>query len=199
MGHRCAIALLLSCGLQGQGTPPRSAAADYPAHAALPAASIGAEYLVRSVSVRNRTFLARDHLVVEVALYPAVGQTVALSTGHFSLRMNGKKEGVAAQASQFVAAGFKYPDWERRPRLEALGGVNDRAVIVGRPEPRERFPGDPRPAQTRLPAPPRAPEAEAGPEREPPLRAEDAVIEGALLEGETSSARSGLLYFPFKG
>jgi len=38
----------------GEGTEPRSKAADYPAHAVLETLEIGADYLVHSVSGHNR-------------------------------------------------------------------------------------------------------------------------------------------------
>lgn len=65
----------------------------------------------------------------------------------------------------------------------------------------ERFPGDPRPGRTRLPAPSKAPPPDygAGVDREEPLRADEAVAESALREGEASGPFSGYLYFPFKG
>ena len=195
---RAAIAVLLIGPLLG-AIEPKPAASDYPVHGAAGNVALGAEYLVRSFSGRGRTFFAPDHLVVEVAVYPPKGEAVAVSTGQFSLRINGKKEMIPAQGPEFVAAGFKYPDWEQRRRLEAMGGVGNAGVIVGRPEPRERFPGDPRPSVNRLPAPPRAPEDRQGVEPDQPVRAEDVVIECALLEREIRSASAGYLYFPFKG
>jgi hypothetical protein len=187
--------------LAAAGSDPRPKAADYPAHAAMPKAAIGAEYLVRSFSGHNRTFAAPDHLVVEVAVYPAPEEKLPVSTRHFSLRLNGKREVLLPQSPGAVAASMKYPDWERRRRVEAIGGVGDGGVILGRPQPVERFPGDPRPGQTRLPAPPRAPAPEdrAASESEQPVRAEDVLVEFELPEGDAARPVSGYLYFYFKG
>ncbi len=194
------IRLLLCCpAILLAGTEPKSSAIEYPAHGMSGDIAIGAEYLVRSFSGRNQTFFSRDHLVVEVALYPATGQSLQISNGQFTLRIN-KKELIPAQGAEFVAAGFKYPDWQYRPRLEGMAGAGSGGIIVGRPEPRERFPGDPMPGQTRLPPRPRAPEADhTGSETQPSARAEDVVIETALAEGEFAAAAGGHLYFPYKG
>ncbi|MBI3695278.1 MAG: hypothetical protein HY238_10625 [Acidobacteria bacterium] len=190
-----AAVLLLACPLFA-GTEPKPAASDYPVHLSVEAVSLGAEYLVRSVSAHSKTFFAQDHLVVEAALYPSKGRALTVSLGQFSLRVN-KKETIPAQAPQFVAAGFKYPDWERRPTLVGVAGVGDGTVIVGAPQPTERFPGDPT-VRRPLP-PPQAPKAQERDEQEPATRAEDVVVEAAFPEGEIRSAAAGYLYFPYKG
>ena len=186
---------------QATGLPPKPKAAEYPVHASLEKLAIGAEYLVRSFGPRGQTFIVNDYLVVEVALYPAAGQALLVSNGQFTLRMNGKKSVLFAQAPAFVAASLKYPDWERRPTLTGGAGIGDAVVILGQPQSVERFPGDPRPGQTRLPAPPRAPEAEdpSGIDKPPPARADEVVVETALPEGETRQPVAGFLYFAHKG
>lgn len=200
MPSRPALLLALWSGLLwAEGPAPRNSASEYPVHATLASASIGAEYLVRSIPSRGRVFFSPDYLVLEVGVYPATGQTIKIVLEHFALRMNGKKETIAPQSPGFIAAGFKYPDWERRRGLETSAGVGDSTVILGRPQPRSRFPGDPTPSQTRLPPVPRAPEREPAVEREEPARAENVVVEAALAEVETPSPRAGYLYFPFKG
>ncbi len=193
-----ALAFLVSLALLADGVEPKPAATDYPAHATVSNVALGAEYLVRSVWARQRSFFLRDYLVVEAAVYPPKGQTLPVSLGQFSLRLNGKKEAIPSQAPSLVAAGLKYPDWQQRPTLEADAGVGNSEVILGRPPAVGRFPGDP--SARRLPAPPRAPESnETGVEKEPPLRAEDAVVESAFPEGELTSPHAGYLYFAFKG
>jgi len=193
------------CGpLFGQGsfgTTPKSQASEYPVHARVGKFSLGAEYLVHSFSCRNQTFVTSDYLVVEVAGYPAPGEPVEVASGQFVLRLNGKKPLLHAQAPGFVAASLKYPDWERRRSLEVSGGIGDAGVRIGGPARVERFPGDPRPQQTRLPTPPQAPAPQdpSGLDREPPLRAEEAVVEAALPEGKARGPVSGYLYFAYKG
>ena len=179
-----------------EGTAPRAKAAEYRTHGELTKVSIGAEYLVHSFSGRNHTFVARDYLVVEVAVYPGP-EMVSVRNGHFTLRVNGKKQTLFPQPPGFVAASLKYPDWERRPSLEASAGP----VVMGRQERVERFPGDPRAEQTRLPRPPRAPEEESrsGLDSAPQARADEVVVEAALPEVETKLPVSGYLYFAFRG
>ncbi len=195
------VAALL-VGAQGPyGTVPKPTAADYPAHAALGEARLGAEYLVRTVFCRDQSIAVRDYLVVEVALYPPPGKLLTLSADHFTLRLNGKKLVLHPQPPGFVAASLRYPDWEQRPTLVVEGGAGNAGVIIGRPQQTERFPDDNRPARTRLPAPPRAPTPQdpSGLEKETPASPEEAVVETALPEAETKGPVSGYLYFAYKG
>ncbi len=183
-----------------EGTPVKAAAADYPAQARAGKLDLGAEYMVHSFSGHGQMHVARGYLVVEVALYPPRGEEVNVSSGAFSLRINGKKRAVLAQSPGMVAASLKYPDWERRPRLEAGGGLGNTGVIVGRPEPVERFPGDPR-TRYPLPRPPRAPEPEhpGGIERREAPTAAEIAVQSALPEGPARAPVSGFLYFPYRG
>lgn len=183
------------------GTTPRAKAADYPVHTQTGGVALGAEYLVRSIPVRNQTLVTQDYLVVEVALYGLPGQPLMVSDGQFTLRLNGKKQVLHAQAPGFVAASLKYADWEHRPSLVGYGGLGDAGVIIGRPEQTERFPGDNRTSRTRLPAPPRAPAPEdpSGLPKEEVPPPEQLVMEAALPGGPAKGPVSGYLYFAHKG
>ena len=145
--------------------------------------------MVHSFTGRKQTFVARDFLVVEVALFAGPGERLEVSDGHFTLRMN-KKTTLTASAPSFVAASLKYPDWQPRPTLEAGVGVGNGEVILGRPAQVERFPGDQLP-RARLP---RAPEQDHGVERQESVRAEEIVLETALPEGNVLPPVSGFLY-----
>ena len=71
-GARHAVATIpFVCGwLAAQsGTPPKHAVQDYPAHTESDKISIGAEYLVHSFSGGGELYIAKDYLVVEVALF----------------------------------------------------------------------------------------------------------------------------------
>ena len=205
MGSPHWLAVLLAAWpLAGQGpygTTAKPQAADYPVHAQAGPVDVGAEYLVRSIPVRNQTLVASNYLVVEVAIYPPPGQALAVSGGQFTLSLNGNRQLLHAQAPGFVAASLKYADWERRPTLVATGSMGDAGVIIGRPERVERFPGDRRPAQERLPAPPRAPTPEnpSGLPKEEAPRPEEAVVETALPSVQARGPISGYLYFAHKG
>jgi len=199
------VGVVAACGLllgQGSsGTAPKSKASEYALHTEVGKLALGAEYLVHSFSCRNQTFVTSDYLVVEAAVYPAPGEALEVASGQFMLRLNGKGQLLHAQAPGFVAASLKYPDWERRRRLEVGGGIGDVGVRIGGPPRVERFPGDPRPQQTRLPTPPQAPAPQdpSGLDREPPLRAEEAVVVAALPEGKARGPLSGYVYFAYKG
>jgi hypothetical protein len=181
------------------GSEPKAKAADYPVHAAAGTLEIGAEYMVHSFSGRGQTFVTGKYLVVEVALFPH-GKTIGLQQSFFSLRLNGKKQTIAPQAPGFVAASLKYPDWDNQRRLEGYGGMGDTGVILGRPAPAERFPGDPN-ARSRLPNPPRAPEPDqrSGIDKPDQPTADQVALETALPEGSFKTPASGFLYFPYSG
>ena len=177
------------------GTAPKSSEQDYTAHARLEKLSIGAEYLVHSFSGGRETFIAKDYLVVEVAIFPAKGmESFEVSASQFSLRLNGRKAPLEPQAPEFVAASLKYPDWTNHPRAEGAVGP----VVLGAPAPVERFPGDP---QARPPRPiPRAPDDNpSAQEKEPAVKADELAIQAALPDGEHRGPISGYLYFPYQG
>ncbi len=198
---RAPALLLLAAGAAwAQGTTPRSKAAEYPVHGVAGSVAIGAEYMVRSISGQGAMFVARDYLVVEVALYPDPDHPLDVNAGRFTLRLNGKKNVLLPQAPAMVAASLKYADWEQRTNLEATAGAGNVGVIVGRPRSQERFPGDRR-GEDRLPAPPRAPGQEdpSGQEKREPVRAEDVAVTAALPEGRARGPVGGYLYFAYKG
>ena len=76
-----------------------------------------------------------------------------------------------------------------------FGGVG---TILGRPRQQPRFPGDESSPEARQPNLPRVPTQVAPVERRV-VRGEDVVVECALEEGLTTTARRGFLYFPWKG
>jgi hypothetical protein len=174
---------------------PKPKVTDYPVHAELPAISIGAEFLVRSILSAGQSFTSQDYLVADVALYPGKEKQVEVSLKDFFLRVNGKK--LLATPPQFVAAAFRHPEDSRRPRLEAEAGAGDAGVILGRPRASERFPGDPTPRQGRLPDPPRTTRTDAP--APAPVRGEDVAVNDSLPEGECKFAKRGFVYFPYKG
>ncbi len=187
---------LFAISLWAAGTTPKPDAAGYPAHSA----TIGAEYLVHTVFAGGQSFATPDYLVFEVAIYPPKGESTVVSSGDFTLRINGAKHPIFPQPPGFVAASLKYDDWTRRPAVVGTVGMGDAAVIIGRDRRSERFPGDGT-QRTRLPAPPRAPESEdrSGQGNAPSMRPEDVVSEYALPEGPSNGAVSGYLYFAYKG
>ncbi len=192
------LALFCASWLRGQ-TEHKDKATDYPAHMIAGSTSIGAEYLVHSIPAGNQTLVAPDYLVVEVAVFPAGGQSVHIGGDTFALRINGKKFVVAPDSPGMVVASIKYPDWEQRRTAEASASAGNAGVVLGQPPAVGRFPGDP--TTGRLPRAPRAPDIDAqnGVEREKPETAEDVIAKTALPEGPAAKPVSGFLFFSFKG
>jgi hypothetical protein len=79
--------------------------------------------------------------------------------------------------------------------------MGDAGVIVGRPRPVERFPGDPRPGENRLPRTPKAPTAtdRHGIEQQEPVSVDDVVAATALPAGNFNGPVAGYLYFRYRG
>jgi hypothetical protein len=193
---RFAILLVLAAVALGQGTDPKPKAEDYDVHADTPKGALGAEYMVHSFSGQGVTYIAKDYLVVEVALYPPKGETIQVHAANFSLRINGRNTPLAPVAASVVAAALQHPDWQQQgPHVEAGGGVGNTSVILGRPTP-SRLPGE-QPPQ-RLPHP-TGPGNHDGIDRQSPVKAEELVVQAALPEDPYRGSISGYIYFPYKG
>jgi hypothetical protein len=177
-----------------RGLQPKPKASDYPARARGQGVEIGAEYLVHTLKSGDDSFFVPDYLVIEVAIYPAKGETGTISSDQFSLRINGKKQVLWAQPPGFVAASLKYPDWTRKPALQAGAAAGNTGIILGRPASVGRYPGDPE--ARRLPDPPKV---QQQPEKEPQQTGDQAVTETALANGKLEGPVSGYLYFEYKG
>ncbi len=175
------------------GVEPKRAAAEYPAHAKMAGAEIGAEFLGRYLPGEKASHMTGNYLVVEVGFFPALrGKPVVLSSGDFRLRLNGKLD-LVAQSPGLVAGALRNPHWESERGVIASGGVGP-AVVVMRPERRQpRFPGDPE----ALPAPPgreqpKIEDANAGKD------AGDAAIRRALPDETVDRPAAGMLYFAWR-
>ena len=209
MLRRISMALLAAVVLHGQGTRPKAKPADYHAHARVAGFELAADYLAHSMLVEGGVIDVSEYLVIEVAVFPAAGETTRETTGdtpsikseEFTLRLNGRKAALLAQTPGMVAASLKYADWEVRRRLQASAGVGDTGVIVGRPPVTERFPGDPRPRQSRLPRQPKAPDETnpSGEEKPSEMPIEERVQGAAFPDGVANRPVSGYLFFPFRG
>jgi hypothetical protein len=176
------------------GTVPKASELDYPVRAKLEKLSIGAEYLVHSFSSGREMFIAKDYLVVEVALFPAKGEKNLVIAAHFSLRVNGRKQALLPQAPEFVANSLKYPDRQSGPH--AVAGLGP--LVLGQPRTTERFPGDPN-ARTGAPPPQSPTDNPTGADQQPPVTADELALQTALPEGEHRGPASGFLYFPYRG
>src|SRR5450755_1453759 len=88
----------------GQGTEPKRKPDDYDVHAQARGAVVGAEFMVHSFSRGEQSYVAQDYLVVEVALFPPKGETLAVQNGNFQLSINGRKQLLQPQPVTMVAA-----------------------------------------------------------------------------------------------
>lgn len=193
--------LLVSMGVAfGQGSEPKPKAEDYEVHASTPTAIIGAEYMVHSFSRGDKAFLAKDYLVVEVALYPPKDTIFQIQNADFSLRINGKKAVLMPEAVSMVVASLQHPEWEQpKPNGEIDAGTGNAGVAIGGP-PRNShpFPGSNEPG-TELPPRVDVPKDNpTGMEKEV-VKADVVAVETALVEGPHHSAISGFLYFSYRG
>ena len=178
---------LVSCAWAG--TAPKPKPGDYPVQARVGDIDIAAAYLVHTLPAESTNFLVPDYLVVEIAIYPPKSQAVAASAGQFRLRVNKKKE-VLADTAEMVAMSLKYPHWEGH-KIEPQVGVGP--VILGREQPSERFPGDPRPNIGQGPKP-----TKVG--VDPPAQtAAEAAVALAFPDCPCQRAVSGYLYFRYDG
>lgn len=188
-------AAVIGAAALAQGTDPKPKASEYPVHGAAGEVGIGVEYMVRAISTPKASFMTDDYLVVEVALYPPAGG-ITVNAQEWTLRINEKKEELMSQTPGMVAASLKYPDWSQRPRVMAGAGP----IILGQPQPVERFPGDNRPAQSRVPGQiPRVPTRQDTGVEEEPVDINDVILRAALPEGPFRGPVSGYLFFPWRG
>ena len=180
------------------GTEPKARAEEYPAHATAGTTGIGAEYLVRMVPGKESSYFAGDYLVVEVAVFPRLGNPLTVSGSDFGLRINGAKRVILPVTPGLVAAAAKYEDWNGQKGVVASGGMGPGVIVYG-PRQSGRFPGDPNDPSRRTPRP--VPTHQPGGMEAPVNEAEataKAIIDAAIEEGQTEKPRSGALYFPWK-
>lgn len=177
------------------GLDPRPSATDYPHHAALPKAALGADYHGRAFDSKTGSFFTQDYLVVEVAVFPA-GAPLEFSPAHFRLRLNGKQPELLPVTPGTVALALRNPDhYEQRPGIVAGGGVGGGQVIFGRPRRTERFPGDP---EARVPT--GGPGSEQAQTPGLLLGAAEAAEKFGLSRVEAPPAgAAGLVYFYWRG
>ena len=97
---------------QSKGMPPRASAADYQAQAQAGTLTIAAEFKGHSVPTLQGALSTEDYVVIETGLFGSPGARILLSSGDFSLRINGKKTPLPSQPYGLVAGSVKDPEWE---------------------------------------------------------------------------------------
>jgi hypothetical protein len=193
---RYLVCLCLAGVAWAQGTDPKAKADDYEVHARLKGVDLGAEYMVYSIFSEGKTFLAEDHLVVEVALFPPKGTPLTAAGGEFTLRVDGKT--LRPVSPQMVVMAMQRRNWSYPRGPQATVGRGDDVVVLGGPSQQMPPYGVPR---GRTPAPPRAPEPEnrSGLPSAEPVRLDEVIVKTAFPDGDFRGPVSGYLYFPFTG
>jgi hypothetical protein len=117
---------------ESKGMPPRATPGDYQAHTQAGAATLAAEFVRHSVPTPEATYSTEDFVVVEAGLFGPPQARLRLSTGDFSLRINGKKVALPSQPYGLAFSSLKDPEWEPpakaktdKPTLDAGGGKPD--------------------------------------------------------------------------
>jgi len=100
--------LLVFAWAAPKGTAPRSSASDYPSHAQQEGVSVGAKLLTSS-EVR-KTFVSDLNnccVVVEVAVFPKAGQSLAISLDDVMLRIAGRDTAARPSSATVISAALQ--------------------------------------------------------------------------------------------
>lgn len=193
------LCLTTLCRETGAATAPRASASDYPVQCKTSGLTLAAEYFGRSAptgaTTGEATIFTGYYLVVEVAVYPDRGQTVAVKPFELRLFINGAKAGLLPQSSSLVAGTLKYHGYEQGLGVDT--GVGP-IFIPGRSRQGPSFPGDPTDRQTPRPTAPSPDDDPNGKTQTGLSRHPDPadVLPALDLEsGEASRPVSGYLYF----
>lgn len=196
------LPLLYAAGLLfAQGTETKRTAGEYEVHGQSKTGEIGAEYMVHSFSRGEQMFIAKDYLVVEVAIFPPKGTEYEVLHTDFSLRINGKQEVLHAVEPTMVAADMEHPEHQTEregPHVQATAGTNEGGVSVGGPPVNPNpFPGSQAPGTPHYP-PVEIPRDNPSGVTKEPLNPTEVLMQTALMEGPHRAPTSGFLYFPYR-
>jgi hypothetical protein len=193
----CVVAAICSLIAQGAaqgadtGIAPRTDAKDYPVQGPAGSATIAAAIVPENqVSKMFSPEIARQYIVVEVAIYPQDGVPFGVHSSDFALRV-GRRVGRADRPSDVVPWPERRDSFDRPVDATAhSGGVNENSndPVYGRQHGLGTYPGagasSPR---DDLPPPPDP--------RFDPHFLSGKVERAALGEGNTKAAIAGYLYF----
>ena len=200
MRRRFRLALMLiaaSLGvLHAQGTKPREDAFKYAGRARLGPVALGADFWGHFIPLQEgETLRADSYLVVEIAVFAPATTKVDISSGQFTLKVNGQR--ILPDSPGLVTVAYMDPDMrERGPHIVADAQMGSGDISVGRDPTQPEFPGDSNPAD--IPPPRQHPSNDEGLQPAPvdPIKA---VNEDALPEGNHATPISGYLFYPWRG
>ena len=160
-----------------KGIPPRSTPSDYQTQAKVGNYTLAAEFMGHSVPTPEATYSTEDYVIVEAALFGPPDSKVKISSGDFTLRINGKKSPLSSEPCVVVFESLKDPQWEP-PAQEQ----KSKTSIGSGGQQQDNTP----------PVPPKMPME---------LRhvMQQRVQKSELPEGERSLPQDGLLFFQFHG
>jgi hypothetical protein len=135
----CHVALGQEPQSGAKGMPPRASAGDYQAHGKAGTVTIGAEFAGHSIPDPQTALTTEDYVVVEVGLFGPPEARLRMSYTDFSLRVNGKKTPLPAQAYALIFKSLKDPEYvpPDAPTAEAKskGGVTTGGGGQGQSDP----------------------------------------------------------------
>jgi hypothetical protein len=127
---------------EAKGMPARATPAEYQAQAKAGEVTIAAEFMGHAVPTPEATLSTDDYVVVEVGFFGPPEARTKLSSGDFSLRINGKKAGklLPSQPYALVFKSLKDPEWappvqEESKSKTTFGGVGRGSGDSGAPAP----------------------------------------------------------------
>ena len=168
-----------------KGIPPRAAAADYQFQAPAGKATIGAEFTGHSFPTLEGPLTNEDYVAVELGLYGPAGERLRISSGDFTLRINGKKS-VPSQVFSAVFSSLRDPEYVE-PDYEPKSEKGSRTSMNsggGGKQKGDSSNGPPPPVKIPVPV----------------MRAmAQRLQKSALPEGDRALPQAGLVFFGYRG
>src|SRR5580704_13850022 len=106
---------------EAQSIPARATPGDYQAHVQVGNFTIAADFTQHAVPTPAAMYTTEDYVTVEVAFFGPPESRLLLSFADFSIRLNGKKTPVKAEAYTLVFKDLKDPNWDPPEAAESKG------------------------------------------------------------------------------
>ncbi len=164
---------------EARGLPPRAAPSEYLSQVQAGALTLAAEFKGHSVPTLQGPLTTEEYVVVEAGLYGPAGTRVRLSSGDFSLRINGRKPPLEGQPFGLVFASLKDPEYQPPDSgsKKSKGGIS-----TGGGQSQDDGP----PVPAKIPVPVQRAMAQR-------------VQRAAFPEGDRALPQAGVLFFQYRG